>query len=279
VEYRDFVSVIVPTYNRAASVVKAVESVLRQSHPRLEVVVVNDLSTDSTLNVLRTLQQRDARVVCLENASAKGCAGARATGVSAATGDYVAFLDDDDAYLPDKIQRDIDIFRNNPEIDVVVSGVPSAWASSGNRGDDWISLEFRPYQVFDANHVTCKRSVLKNIEVRWGYMEWRDFAFQVYDKGYSVCLSSADCVQRDSTIGSMSKHEEIMLTSALANARRYFELSRTKREHPIFRRYLAICHKNIGNYSLKRGRMWQAIRGYANSYRVERKKRNLIPFV
>ena len=271
------VSVIVPTYNRAGTVVKAIDSILCQSHPRLEVVIVDDGSSDNTSQVLRTAQQKDVRVVHYSNTRGKGCAGARNTGVSAARGEYIAFLDDDDEYLPDKIMKQLEVFAHNPRADVVVSGVPADWCE--NQSDtDWVSKEFHPNQVFASCYLMCKRAVLEDVTFRCNYMEWRDFAFQVYEKGFVVLLSSERLVQRSNPGGSLSKHKEAMFLSALTNAKRYYQCSRGRQEHAVFRGYLANCYKSIGNFSLKKGMIWSAIRGYANSFRVEKKIRNLIPF-
>jgi len=272
------VSVVVPTYNRAGIVSRAIDSILKQSYPRVEVVVVNDGSTDNTTQILKDAQKKDARVTYRQNTKSKGCAGARNTGVSVATGDYITFLDDDDEYYPDKIIKDLDIFMDNPGVDVVVSGVSVKWSSVGSRNVDWIGLEFHPHRIFDGCRIMCKRAVLEKVGFRCGYMEWRDFAFQIYENGFTVFLHRENLVRKNSSTGSLSKHEEAMLTSALDNAKCYYEYSRGKEEHVVFKHYLANCYKNIGNLSLKRGLVWRAICSYANSYLVERKTRNLVPF-
>jgi len=271
------VSVVVPTFNRAGMVVKAIDSILCQSYRRLEVIVVDDGSTDNTTHVLKTAIQKDARAACYSNRHGKGCAGARNTGVSVAKGEYVAFLDDDDEYAPDKIVKQLEVFAHNPRVDVVVSGVPAAWCDNqSNTG--WVSIEFHPNQVFDGCCLMCKRAVLEDVRLRCNYMEWRDFAFQVYEKRFVVMLSSERLASKNNSNGSLSKQKDAMFQSALANAKCYYQRSRGRQEHFVFRSYLANCYKNIGNFSLKKGLIWRAICNYANSFRAEKKIRNLIPF-
>jgi glycosyltransferase involved in cell wall biosynthesis len=105
------VSVIIPTYNRAATIAEAVESALYQTHREIEVIVVDDGSTDSTLEILRGFGDR-IQVVCQENA---GPSAARNRGVSASTGEIIAFLDSDDIWLPDKIRQQVELMEQGGE--------------------------------------------------------------------------------------------------------------------------------------------------------------------
>lgn len=273
------VSVVVPTYNRAGTVARAIDSVLQQSHSNLEVIVVDDASLDNTGEVLKRAQQDDPRVLYHRNVRNQGPAEARNTGIAMATGQYVTFLDDDDEYYPNKVAHQIAVFSDNPEVDVVVGGVPQDWCSRCDQSADWVEMEFCPNKLFQSCYVMCRRRVLQDARFRCNYMEWRDFAFQLYEKGFRVRLSSEKEVRKGHTAGSLSRNEEAMLLAALENAKRYCESSRGKGEHAIFRNYLANCHKNVANYSLKRGRPWRAIRGYADAFRTRRRIRDLMPFV
>lgn len=113
------VSVIIPTFNRARFVVEAVESVLSQSYGDFEVVVVDDGSTDDTVQALQRIQ--DPRVRRIQQANA-GRSAARNRGFAASTGGYVVFLDDDDLFLPRKLEWQVDFLNDNPDAGMVVSG-------------------------------------------------------------------------------------------------------------------------------------------------------------
>src|SRR5436309_10403806 len=98
------VSVVRPTHDRGRVVVEAIESALAQTHPPLEVIVVDDGSTDDTAE--RVGRLRDARVRYLRRPHA-GVSAARNAGIAAATGDLVAFLDSDDPWKPDKLEAEV----------------------------------------------------------------------------------------------------------------------------------------------------------------------------
>lgn len=102
------VSVIIPTFNRAASVKEAIESVLGQTFQDFEVIVVDDGSTDNTKELL-SVEYGDKIVYIFQ--SNKGVSAARNTGIRAATGKYIAFLDSDDLWLPDKLAKQIELFE------------------------------------------------------------------------------------------------------------------------------------------------------------------------
>jgi glycosyltransferase involved in cell wall biosynthesis len=97
------VSVIIPVYNRENTVCAAVDSVLAQTYGNLEIIVVDDGSSDRSLSVLGTYGDR-IRVVCQSNS---GPSAARNRGVAESTGEIVAFLDSDDCWLPEKIARQV----------------------------------------------------------------------------------------------------------------------------------------------------------------------------
>ena len=106
------VSVIIPAYNAAWCVGKAIDSVLDQDFRDFEVIVVNDGSTDDTAAVLATYGEA-IRVVHQANG---GMSNARNAGIHVAKGEFVAFLDSDDWWLPGKLSRQLKLMRNNPEI-------------------------------------------------------------------------------------------------------------------------------------------------------------------
>ena len=116
---RPLLSVVIPTRNRARMVGEAVESALRQRNGEVEVIVVDDESTDDTANVL----ERDfaSRIHLLRLPHRRGAGGARNAGVRQASGELLAFLDDDDLWLPGKLDAELRVFERFPEAEAVVS--------------------------------------------------------------------------------------------------------------------------------------------------------------
>lgn len=112
------VSVIIPTYNRISTLPAAIESVLRQTYKNLEVILVDDGSTDGTENYVRGLV--DTRVRYIKNTGRHGPAAARNLGVRLAVGEYVAFQDSDDEWHPEKLEKQMPLLLRSEEgIDLV----------------------------------------------------------------------------------------------------------------------------------------------------------------
>ncbi|EGV52019.1 glycosyltransferase family 2 protein [endosymbiont of Riftia pachyptila] len=97
------VSVIIPTHNRAATLPRAIESVLQQSHPADEILIVDDGSDDDS-RALVTQQFPQCRYLHQQN---RGVSSARNLGISASKGEWIALLDSDDAWLPQKLEQQL----------------------------------------------------------------------------------------------------------------------------------------------------------------------------
>lgn len=111
------VSVVIPTRNRAAYVQQALQSVFAQTNRDYETIVVDDGSTDETAQVLQPLIQQE-RIRYFARAQ-RGVSAARNFGVSRAAGNYIAFLDSDDVFLPSKLEKQLQVFRAKPELGFV----------------------------------------------------------------------------------------------------------------------------------------------------------------
>ena len=112
------VSVVIPTYNRAEKLVRALRSVLNQSVPAAEIIVVDDGSTDGTAQIdFAGLSSCIRLVRCEENL---GGAVSRNKGIQCAVGNWIAFLDSDDVWLPDKLRRQREVARRRPAADLFI---------------------------------------------------------------------------------------------------------------------------------------------------------------
>ncbi len=112
------VSVIIPTYNSAKFISSAVNSVLLQTYQAFEILIIDDGSTDNTKQVVEGFEDDRIKYFYRENA---GPSAARNLGLKNAKGDFVAFLDADDLWLPQKLEYQLDVFREKPGICLVFS--------------------------------------------------------------------------------------------------------------------------------------------------------------
>lgn len=117
---KPMVSVIIPTYNRAALVQRAIESVLAQSHEAVEVIVVDDGSNDGSAERLGLRYGDDDRVNCIVT-DHRGAAAARNVGLAAVSGSHVAFLDSDDEWYQWKLQFQLECLDAVPEAEMIWS--------------------------------------------------------------------------------------------------------------------------------------------------------------
>lgn len=116
------VSVVVPTYDRPAKLVTAVRSVAAQTYPNIELVVVDDASPSPAREVLEGGSFGGLRWRCIRHDRNQGANTARNTGIREASGDIVAFLDDDDSWLPEYVDAQVAQFREGEDVGVALVG-------------------------------------------------------------------------------------------------------------------------------------------------------------
>lgn len=121
----ELVSVVIPTFNRAATLPRAIDSVLAQDHRALELLVVDDASTDDTARVIAGYA--DPRLRLIRQPVNQGVAAARNRGIAEARGRWLAFLDSDDEWLPGKLTRQLAAMAD-PRIGMVVTGIETVEA-------------------------------------------------------------------------------------------------------------------------------------------------------
>ena len=105
---QDLVSVIVPVYNSEKTIEKAIKSVVLQTYSNLQILVVDDCSTDNTVNIIKNMAQEDSRICYYINSKNLGVAETRNFACNQAKGTYIAFLDSDDEWYPEKLQLQLE---------------------------------------------------------------------------------------------------------------------------------------------------------------------------
>jgi len=125
------ISVIIPTYNRAHLIRRAIKSVLNQTYQDFEIIVVDDGSTDNTEEIIEEFQKYDKRIRYIQHKKNEGEAAARNTGIKIARGKFIANQDSDDKWLPEKLEKQMKAFENEPvEVGVVYTGF---WRIQNNK--------------------------------------------------------------------------------------------------------------------------------------------------
>ena len=105
------ISVIIPTYNRSSILYNTIKKVFNQTWENIQLIIVDDYSSDDTRKTIQLIN--DSRIKYKRTERNLGCAGARSLGVKFSKGEFIAFLDDDDSWMPEKITRQIKCFQNN----------------------------------------------------------------------------------------------------------------------------------------------------------------------
>jgi teichuronic acid biosynthesis glycosyltransferase TuaG len=107
------VSIVTPAYNAAAHIAETISSVIAQTFPDWEMLIVDDCSRDKTVEVIDRFASLDSRVRLIKQRENGGPAAARQRGLDAAQGRYIAFLDSDDVWLPSKLERQLEFMRRH----------------------------------------------------------------------------------------------------------------------------------------------------------------------
>lgn len=161
------ISVIIPTFNRADKVVRAISSVLDQTFTDFEIIVVDDGSTDGTKGAVARF---DDRITYIEHSLNLGVSAARNTGIRKSTGEFIAFLDSDDWWLPEKLQVQMGFFDSHTQ--AVALQTEEIWIRNGRRVNPKIKHLKPSGNIFEPSIKLClispsavmiKRSLLEEV--------------------------------------------------------------------------------------------------------------------
>jgi len=261
------VSVVIPAYNAAWCVARAVDSVLNQSFRDFELIVVNDGSTDRTAEVLVGYRER-LHVVDQANG---GLSSARNAGIAAARGHYVAFLDADDWWLPDKLARQVAWMEARPEL-VFCSTTTRVRTPEGKALPDWCCGESSgsPLErIFSANaHVAGSGSAVlarRDALVRTGGFDETLRSLEDIDMWMRLAvLGGYACLDEPLTViekrgDSMSGNLEMMRASAIAVMKKNRHLLPADKRGGLWRAAYAGMLGDYAKWAYRRGQRSQAI--------------------
>ena len=131
------ITIIMPVYNGAEYISIAINSVVSQSYVNWKLIIVNDGSTDLTATIVQKFIDDDSRISLVNNMGLKGAAGARNYGMSLSDGDFVAFIDSDDVWHPDKLKSQIELLQKEDS-----------------------DFSYTSYEIIDSNGLNCKQTYI-----------------------------------------------------------------------------------------------------------------------
>ena len=245
------ISAVIPAYNSEVTIGRAIDSVLKQTRPADEVLVVDDGSTDSTAEIIRSYGDK-VHLFQQENA---GVSVARNAGVNAATGDWIAFLDADDEWLPEKLklqtehlQRNPDLkwtysnyYRKSPRFQKLKTAHVSSRLTGVLQGKEFVEDYFQAEPL--GGHVwTCTLVVHKSVFEKSGMFEpgmkraqdvdlWYRIAYQYPMVGY--LLDPLAIYHEDTPDSSTKVNDEVDFMVSLVH--RHEELSKKHHRYDAFR--------------------------------------------
>lgn len=147
------ISVVIPTYNREKTIERCIDSVINQTYPVFEIIVSDDGSKDNTLNIIHKKYGNTVQVIKHNH---KGAQAARNAGIRIAGGEYIAFLDSDDEWLPNKLEIQIQELKKNPN--AVICG-------DGYKQFDWNGAIPKAYALTDKEKRTIKDTSRKRLNL------------------------------------------------------------------------------------------------------------------
>lgn len=211
------ISVVIPTFNRGHLIKKCIESVLAQTYKNIEVIIVDDGSTDNTEEVVRGIE--DSRVMYVYQDNQGACV-ARNKGIAVAKGAYIAFQDSDDEWMPEKLKKQSMILDTHPDIDIVCCKTRckkldgTEFVSLKNRDEGIINNDIGPYGI-STQTLLVRRNVFDHVLFDPNVTRYQDLDFLLCaTKNHKLYCVSECLVLRYHENDSISSHPERILSMA-----------------------------------------------------------------
>lgn len=208
------VSVIMPAHNAAASIEKSINSVMKQTYFDLELLVIDDASSDNTLKIAEDLSIMDSRIKIISLSKNSGAGTARNHGIEQAQGKYIAFLDSDDLWLENKIEEQLKVFEKY-DVHLVASAyqVRNQKQLKHVRPEKWINHS----TMLKSNRIGCLTAIYDSEKLGKRYMpsirKRQDYALWLSimkDTGPAYCVQSI-LAEYNQTPGGLSSNKFALL--------------------------------------------------------------------
>jgi glycosyltransferase involved in cell wall biosynthesis len=288
------ISVIIPAYNAESTILETVKSVQQQSLSDYELIVVNDGSTDNTLELLNTLKDSRLKIFSYENV---GLPVARNRGISHATADFIAFLDADDLWTPDKLELQLAALQKHPK-----AGVAYSWTLNMNATGDTFYPGNNVYFQGNVHRELLVSNFIANgsnplirreaIETVGGFdstlsscEDW-DYWLRLASEWDFVVVPKPQILYRHSS-GSMSAKVEIMENTYITVLERALKVVPKESQHFLKNKSLANAYQYLAGMQLAHvtnskqmreaaHKLWKSIRFYPKILLERRTQRYLL---
>lgn len=214
------VSVVIPTYNRETKILRAIESVQLQTHHNLEILIIDDASTDNTQEIVNSLSDHRIRYFKFDENS--GGATARNKGIELAGGEFVAFLDSDDEWMPDMLEKSLDNYNREDRRRTIIFSqllmdnkrATKVFPSSIYNGGDLSDYIFCEKGLVSTITLFMPKNVASEIQFKPSLRKHQDYDFvlRAYKAGVQFkmideILAIWHCEPRSDRMGQQSEYE------------------------------------------------------------------------
>ena len=189
------ISVIIPTYNRPRFLAQAVHSVLAQTHPVFEIIIVDDCSSLEHRPAISAVGRLDERVRFHYFDENRGVSAARDYGIDKSTGDYILFLDDDDLLHPKMVQSCLDKFNGSPDTDVV-----ACWHE--------VFYDQFPADSLNADDEKLPENLRNTLYIQ-KYVSFPSIEERPFSALLQICLQVSSCLIKKEAINGLRFPEEL----------------------------------------------------------------------
>lgn len=157
------ISVIMPAYNAEKYIEQSIQSVLNQDYTNLELIIINDCSKDKTIKIIENYAKKDDRIKYYTNKENSGVAYTRNFGIEKANGEWIAFLDSDDIWKKEKLQKQIDII-NKEKIEPTLIYTGSSFIDENNQAYNFsiqVPEKVTYKELLKQNVISCSSTLIK----------------------------------------------------------------------------------------------------------------------
>lgn len=278
---RPLVSVIIPSYNAARYVKGAVDSALAQTYPSIEIIVVDDGSTDNTKEILAPYAA-EKKLIYIRQQNA-GLSGARNTGITHAKGEFIALLDADDLFLPKKIEHQIHYLESHPECDISYCNLFHFWDGEEN---NLLTLNYQYYSGADVLPNLIKRDFIaplsmvirRSIFDRFGLFDTNfrrsedlEFLVRILSQGANICFLDERLAKlrlsRTSNLQGFESQPEVKRTALNLFEDLYRKISPAERERLGLKKHLVRYRLKLGLAHLENENKREAKRYIFSAFR------------